>query len=200
MAWLQGISHVEWGSRRGSRYQPLVTCRATYQPGLPTVSALSRAPQWPHRGQLAVPSAVWAVWPSPASLPWVWLRALSQQAWQEVARTIQKARVCFGGLADRLGSHRAPGGKKNHCRWHSQIHLSLLLSPKASRPRITDIWGRGGAVGQGTGWTGLGILPYLHAPPTEVQATHTLLPLYRATGPCPRKPLHNPAFWVGWAG
>lgn len=54
-------------------------------------------------------------------------------------------------------------------------------------------------VGQGWGsWpgtlAGLGILPQaLHAPPTLVwvpayHTTHTVCLLYRATGPCPRKP------------
>lgn len=67
------------------------TCRVIYQPGpaLYTV-AMQRQP--------AAPSAVWAVQSGPASLPWVCPRALSQQAWQEVARTIQKAGVCFGSL------------------------------------------------------------------------------------------------------
>lgn len=94
-----------------------------------------RAPQWPHRGQPTVPSAVWAVRPGPASLPWVWLRALSQQAWQEVARTIQKARVCFGGLADCLGSHRAPGGRGKKNKQTTVGGILRFISHYCSAPK-----------------------------------------------------------------
>lgn len=45
-----------------------------------------------------------------------------------------------------------------------------------------------GQLARGTGWTGLGILPYLHAPPTGVQAhTYTLLPSLQGNRSLPQE-------------
>lgn len=106
---------------------------------------------------------------------------MSQQTWQEAARTIQKARVCFGSLADPPGSHKAPGEQNN-----SVGDILRTISHSCSAPK---------QAGQGQQAFGAGVGQLAQALAGQAwEFSPICMPLPQG---CRRAHIYNPAFSTG---